>query len=73
MELRDKRDLLLDELSGMVKMSYSEDPTGIVGDDFKKHFGEYEDDCVYVRNDNLDIDYEILLQGVTYISQNKGK
>ncbi len=30
MELRDKRDLLLDELSGLVKMTYSEDSTGIV-------------------------------------------
>lgn len=61
-------DILTDDRDEII-----EDPTGIVGDDFKKHFGEYEDDCVYVRNDNLDIDYEILLQGVTYISQNKGK
>ena len=30
MDLRDKRDLLLDELSGMVKISYSEDHTGVV-------------------------------------------
>ncbi|QFJ54018.1 flagellar hook-associated protein FlgK [Pseudobutyrivibrio xylanivorans] len=30
MELRDKRDLLLDELSGLVRMSYREDSTGIV-------------------------------------------
>ena len=30
MDLRDKRDLLLDELSGMVKMSYREDNMGVV-------------------------------------------
>ena len=30
MDLRDKRDLLLDELSGLVKMSYSEDNGGVV-------------------------------------------
>ena len=27
--------------------------------DFADHFGEYEDDAVYVRNDRLMIDYEI--------------
>ncbi|MBQ7147538.1 MAG: flagellar hook-associated protein FlgK [Pseudobutyrivibrio sp.] len=30
MELRDKRDLLLDELSGLVRMSYEEDANGVV-------------------------------------------
>ncbi|MCR5580033.1 MAG: flagellar hook-associated protein FlgK [Pseudobutyrivibrio sp.] len=30
MDMRDTRDLLLDELSGMVNMSYSEDSTGVV-------------------------------------------
>lgn len=30
MDLRDKRDLLLDELSGMAKISYNEDHTGVV-------------------------------------------
>ena len=30
MEMRDKRDLLLDQLSGMVKMTYREDYTGVV-------------------------------------------
>lgn len=59
-------DILTDDRDEII-----EDPVGIVGDDFKKHFGEYEDDCVYVRNDNLDVDYEILLQGVSYVSRNK--
>jgi len=33
----------------------------IVGLESLKHFGEYEDDSVFVRNDKLKIDYEILL------------
>lgn len=32
----------------------------IVGEDFYKHFGEYEDDSVFVRNDSKKHDYEIL-------------
>ncbi len=31
----------------------------IVGDDFVDHFGEYEEDSVYIRNDILRCDYEI--------------
>ena len=31
-----------------------------VGLDSLTHFGEYEEDSVFVRNDNLKIDYEIL-------------
>lgn len=31
----------------------------VVGEDYASHFGEYEDDCVYVRNDRLKADYEI--------------
>lgn len=33
----------------------------IVGLESLEHFGEYEDDSVFVRNDKLKIDYEILL------------
>lgn len=32
-----------------------------VGTEFPSHFGEYEDDSVFVRNDRLRTDYEILL------------
>lgn len=32
----------------------------IVGKDYVEHFGEYEEDAVYVRNDRLKADYEIL-------------
>lgn len=37
----------------------------VVGSDSLDHFGEYEDDSVYVRNDELKIEYEIL-----YIQEN---
>lgn len=33
----------------------------MVGYDAFNHFGEYEDDSVFVRNENLEKDYEILL------------
>lgn len=46
----------------------------VVGADYAEHFGEYEDDSVFVRNDRLKCDYEILfdhrkyseLRNVTY-------
>lgn len=37
-----------------------------VGADAVNHFGEYEADAVYVRNDALRCDYEILLDERTY-------
>ena len=37
-----------------------EDVEGTVGEDSLTHFGEYEDDSVFVRNDRLKADYEIL-------------
>lgn len=37
-----------------------EDVEGCVGFDSLTHFGEYEDDSVFVRNDRLKCDYEIL-------------
>lgn len=37
-----------------------EDVEGTVGFESLTHFGEYEDDSVFVRNDRLKIDYEIL-------------
>ena len=38
-----------------------EDVEGMVGEDSLNHFGEYEDDSVFVRNDKYKTDYEILL------------
>lgn len=32
----------------------------LIGNDFASHFGEYEEDSVYVRNDKLQMDFEIL-------------
>lgn len=36
------------------------DIAGSVGEDFASHFGDYEDDAVHIRNDELKIDFEIL-------------
>lgn len=38
-----------------------EDVEGTVGEDSLSHFGEYENDAVYVRNDARKVDYEICL------------
>ena len=38
----------------------------LVGEGSLKHFGEYEDDSVYVRNDERKCDYEILLDESNY-------
>lgn len=43
-----------------------EDVEGAVGFESLTHFGEYEDDSVYVRNDRLRVDYEILKDERTY-------
>ena len=43
-----------------------EDLDDFVGRDFANHFGEYEDDSVFIRNDRLKIDYEILRDLRTY-------
>ena len=47
--------VLTDELDNPI-----EDMESLVPADFADHFGEYEDDVVHVRNDNLECDYEIL-------------
>lgn len=43
-----------------------EDVDDFVGKDFAEHFGEYEKDCVCVRNDRLKIDYEICRDLIKY-------
>lgn len=43
-----------------------EDVEGMVGHESLTHFGEYEPDSVYVRNDVTKCDYEILLQTEKY-------
>lgn len=42
------------------------DVNGIIGFDSLNHFGEYEDDSVFVRNERLKIDYEVLRYEGTY-------
>ena len=37
-----------------------EDVEGTVGADYADHFGDYEEDVVHIRNDELQMDYEIL-------------
>lgn len=44
-----------------------EDVDDIVGCDSLNHFGEYEEDSVFVRNDRLEADYEILLDPRKYV------
>lgn len=44
-----------------------EDIDGTIGMTSLNHFGEYEDDSVFVRNDALKTDFEILLDQRTYI------
>jgi len=46
--------ILTDEFDSVI-----DDPTKNIGDALK-HFGEYEDDAVYVRNTSQKCDYEIL-------------
>lgn len=43
-----------------------EDVEGVIGFDSLSHFGEYEEDAVYVRNDKYRCDYEILLDQRTH-------
>lgn len=41
-------------------------PTTLIGSNALQSFGQYEDDCVYVRDDNLKVDYEVLLSQKTF-------
>lgn len=38
----------------------------LVGDDFYEHFGDYEDDSVHIRNEELECDFEILRDEGSY-------
>lgn len=48
-------------------------PSELVGRDFASHFGDYEDDSVFIRNDNRKIDFEILMDYRTYQDVLKAK
>lgn len=43
-----------------------DDVDDVVGKDALTHFGEYEDDSVFVRNERMRCDYEILLDSRKY-------
>ena len=45
---------------------YVEDINSAIGEESLNHFGEWEQDAVYVRNDKLSIDYEVILQHSAY-------
>ena len=53
--------VLEDDFDGVI-----DDPEELVGDDYMNHFGEYEEDSVFVRNDEKQIDYEICRDNRTY-------
>lgn len=53
--------VLTDETGDIV-----DDVEALVGYDSLNHFGEYEEDSVFVRNDALSTDYEILLDPRNY-------
>lgn len=53
--------VLADENDEQIK-----DVDHVIGEESLTHFGEYEDDSVFVRNDRLKCDYEILMDSRTY-------
>ena len=48
-----------------------EDIGATIGEDFASHYGEYEEDVVYVRNDRLKVEYEILRSNQRYEDMTK--
>ena len=60
-------DEILTHLNGEVV----EDVEALVGADFSEHFGEDEDDSVFVRNDRLKCDFEILRDSTRYSDSDK--
>lgn len=52
-----------------------EDVDDVVGVESLNTFGQYEDDCVYVRNENMKCDYEILRDEARYsdLYENKSR
>lgn len=53
--------VLADENDNKIK-----DVDEVIGVESLTHFGEFEDDSVFVRNDRLKCDYEILMDSRTY-------
>lgn len=55
-------DILADDESGEI----IDNPDYLVGDDFASHFGDYEADTVFIRNDTEETYYEICRDDRTY-------
>lgn len=51
----------------------TEDRDKMLGVDALSHFGEYEDDSVYIRDEDKEIDYEILKSEKTYSEIQEGQ
>lgn len=66
-----KDDILTDDNLGVMS---DEDVANSIGDrEVLTHFGEYEDDSVFVRNERLKVEYEILKDQRTYAEVVKSK
>ena len=52
--LADEQDILIDDVDDLI------------GSDFMNHFGEYEKDVVYIRNDSIKTDFEICRSDETF-------
>lgn len=55
-----------DKVLAYLDLELVEDADDVIGLDSLNHFGQYEDDSVFVRNDMLKADYEILLDPKNY-------
>ena len=49
-----------------------DDIEDMIGEDFESHFGEYEPDAVFIRNDERKIDYEIIREDLNFNSAQEG-
>lgn len=56
--------IITDEIGNIVF-----EPEKVIGDALE-HFGEYEEDCIHVRNENLECDIEILKHESTFAELN---
>lgn len=53
-------------LENAITREVIENADELIGTDFAEHFGEFEPDSVYVRNDEIETDFEILRDGGYY-------
>lgn len=58
---------LVEDLS----LEIMENPEEYIGKNFIKHFGDYEENVAFIRNDILETDYEILYEAEKYENENR--